>query len=403
MIAERERRSAAVASAATEQRLEARFLEAREAASIAAAWRDLFHAAAEANPFYGPDFLLPLLDLGGKPANARFLSVTGGERLVGLCPIMRQRFGLPGLGVSLTTLAHPFIFNGLPLMRAGFELAAWRAMLDALKAEYGRGRLCIEALPLGGPVATSLVAALAASSRPHLLLDPGERAGIIASGPAQAHLARIKPRTLSKLKRNERELAKRGKLGFRAVDAGAGLAEAVEAFIALEGRSWKGRQGSAFASDPALIGFARRALATGGNAPGLRAELLTLDERPVAIFLHLVASGYAATFKIAHDEELARHAPGVVTMRRCLEGLLAAPWTKRLDSGAPPEHAVGAIWQDRFPAGRMLLALSPRQSERELRLVAKAHALESKLRGKARDAYYRLTGRKRTQARKATG
>jgi hypothetical protein len=244
------------------------------------------------------------------------------------------------------------------------------------------------------------VTALAAGSRAHLVLDPGERAGIIASGPAQAHLARIKSRTLSKLKRNERELAKLGKLSFRVADSGAELAKAVETFIALEGKSWKGRQGSALASDPALMAFARRALASGGDAPSLRAELLTLDERPVAIFLHLVASGYAATFKIAHDEEFARHAPGVVTMRRCLEGLLAAPWTKRLDSGAPPEHAVGAVWQDRLPVGRVLLALSRRQSEGELRLVAKAQAVEANLRAKARDAYYAFTGRKRTEPRK---
>jgi hypothetical protein len=241
---------------------------------------------------------------------------------------------------------------------------------------------------------------LAASGRPHLMLEATRRAGIIAAGSADQHLTRIKARTLSKLRRNERELAKLGKLGFRVATSGEALREAVEAFIALEASGWKGRQGSALASDAATSSFARQALTSGGDAPGIRAELFGLGGRPIGIFLHLVSPGYSATFKIAHDEELNRQAPGVLTVLHALRGFLAEPWTRRIDSGAAPEHAVGAIWQDRFPAGAVLFALSPRQSPNELRLQAKAEALAIRLRDKARDAYYALSRRKRTEARK---
>ncbi|MFI4996374.1 MAG: GNAT family N-acetyltransferase [Hyphomicrobiales bacterium] len=381
--------------------LEARFVEAPEARAMAAAWRDLFHACAEANPFYGPDFLLPLLALGGKLERASFLIVSRGEELVLLCPILKRRFGWPGLRPSLATARHEFIFNSLPLIRRGLETGAWRAMLDALEARYGRGFFTLGASPLDGPVARGLMLALAESLRPSLVLHSCERAGILSAGTLEAHLSRIKARTLSKLRRHVRELGKLGKLGFRAAASGAALAEAVDAFLELEARGWKGRQGSAFASDPRGASFARQALACGGDAPGVRAELLTLDERPIGAFLHLVAPAYSATFKIAHDEDLARQAPGVLTMLHSLRGLHAEPWTQRLDSGASPEHAVGAVWRDRIPAGEVLMALSPRQGQGELIAHARAQALMLGLRAKARDAYYALTRRKRTQARKA--
>jgi hypothetical protein len=258
----------------------------------------------------------------------------------------------------------------------------------------------LEPSPLDGPVANALIGALTASNRASLVLKPVERAGIVATGSPEAHLARIKARTLSKLKRNERALAKLGKLRFRHTASGAELSEAVEAFMTLEAQSWKGRQGSSFASDPATAGFARKALASGGDAPSVRAELFMLDERPIGVFLYLVSAGYSVAFKIAYDEEFARQAPGVLTMLHSLRALLAEPWTKRLDSGAEPEHAVGAVWRDRFASGGMLIALSPRQGKSDLVLSARAQALALGLREKARDTYYALTGRKRTQTRK---
>jgi hypothetical protein len=63
------------------------------------------------------------------------------------------------------------------------------------------------------------------------------------------------------------------------------------------------------------------------------------EGRPIAIFLHLVAAGYAATFKITHDEELARHAPGVATMRRCLEGAARRAMDEAPRCGSPPRRS----------------------------------------------------------------
>jgi Acetyltransferase (GNAT) domain len=382
----------------------ARIVDAREMRALEPLWRDLFHRCAQANPFYGPDFLLPLLDLDGKIARTRFVIVEArcGARmgLAALCPITATGLGIPGLRRSIGTPRHPYIFNQLPLLRAGFEATLWRQMLDALETAFGRGLLLIPASPLDSPVAKGLREALAASERASLVVVRGERAAIIARGDAEAHLARVKARTLAKIRRHEGELRKLGRLDFVSATSGSRLAQAVEAFIALEASGWKGRQGTAFASDPRSLAFARQALSSARDAPGVRVDYLTLEGKPIGACLHLTAAGYSATFKTAHDEAFAKHAPGVLSMVFSRQSLFGEHWTECLDSGAPPEHAVGAVWPDRIPVADMLGALSPRQGRHELQFYARSQALVDGARAKVRQAYYMLTGRKRTRARK---
>jgi hypothetical protein len=395
---------APLSAAASGPAIAARIVGSGELRAMGGAWRDLFHGCAEPNPFYGPDFLLPLLAFDRKLARTRFLIAETrlGPRteLAALCPIMPTGLGLPGLRRSIGTARHPYIFNHLPLLRAGREASLWRAMLDALEAAFRRGVLVIPSSPLGSPAARALRDALAASGRASFVLAHGERAAIIAAGGVEAHLASIKARTLAKMRHHERELRKLGQVRYVSAVSGAGLAEAVEAFIALEARGWKGRQGSAFACDPRALAFARQALSGAADAPGARVDYLTLDGTTIGACLHLATRGYSATFKIAYDETLAKYAPGVLAMFMSLQSLLAEPWTQRLDSGVGPDHAVGAIWRDRLAFGDILGVLSPRQGQHELRLHVRADALFESARARAREAYYALTGRKRTVTRK---
>ena len=199
-----------------------RIAGSQELGSLEPAWRDLFHGCRDANPFYGPDFLLPLLGLDRKLARAHFVIAERrcgpGIELAAFCPITPTGLGLPGVRRSVGTAQHPFIFNHLPLLRAGAELSLWQRMLDALELEFGRGMLAISASPLDSPVAQGLRHALAASGRASLTMARGERAAIIAQGSAEAHLARIKARALAKIRRHERELRKLGQVDFVSVE-----------------------------------------------------------------------------------------------------------------------------------------------------------------------------------------
>jgi CelD/BcsL family acetyltransferase involved in cellulose biosynthesis len=381
----------------------ARIVAGGELSALAPGLRDLYHASAEANPFYGPDFLLPLLRYDRALASARFLIVEMGDRLAGFLPFARERGRLPGLRAALTGLRHPFIFDGLPLMRAGREEAAWRAMLDALEGAFGRGTLRLPPSPLDAPAATGLAAALEASGRASLARNPAERAGVVAQGTLDAYMARLKGKTAGKLRRHERDLGKLGQVELRAATEGAALEQALADFVALEAGGWKGRQGTAFACDPAALAFIRAVVLEGGGAPAARIEHLTLDGKPVGACLHLVSAGYSVTFKIAYDEAHARTAPGILTALASLRGLLAERWTRRLDSGIGPDDAAGVIWRDVIPVGETLVALSARQKPGELRLVQRIDEAAETARGRARDLYYTLTSRRRTKGRKGEG
>ena len=100
-------------------------------------WRRLFQSCAAANPFYGPDLLLPLLEFDPRAARLRFVLVRQGQELLGLAPILPGCIGVPGLWRQLSVYNHPFIFNSLPLLRCGFALGASASRLDEVMAARG--------------------------------------------------------------------------------------------------------------------------------------------------------------------------------------------------------------------------------------------------------------------------
>ena len=107
-------------------------------AGLTDAWSRLAQSAVESNPFYGPSFLLPLLEECGWPAGLEIWLIaprSDPSQIVGLFPFHRRRFG-PGNALHVIA---PFtrgrhgareidIDLGLPLI----DGACVDAVLDAL-------------------------------------------------------------------------------------------------------------------------------------------------------------------------------------------------------------------------------------------------------------------------------
>jgi CelD/BcsL family acetyltransferase involved in cellulose biosynthesis len=326
---------------------------ASELAEIEPHWRALFVEAAEPNPFFGPDFLQPLARLrGGRFHVALAWRQAGGSRaLVGLLPFAP----VPGLPLVrpplLRAFGDPFVANATPLVGAhGADLVLERLVAE-LARTFPRSVLLLEPLRLGGPIAD----ALAHAGRPHHLARSIERAAIRAELPSGDYLAtRIAGKRVRELRRCEKRLAEAGSVETRTL-WGAAAAPALDAFLSLEASGWKGRQGTALASRPRLLAFAREALS--GTAPGVAADLMTLDGKPVAAALHLVAGAEAVAFKCAYDESWAKASPGALLDVHTLLMTLDTGQLSLMDSGALPGHPVEALWRERIAFGRMLVDL----------------------------------------------
>ncbi|HEY8579709.1 MAG TPA: hypothetical protein VIL72_07480, partial [Beijerinckiaceae bacterium] len=161
----------------------ARFHEVAELDALRPAWCALFDEAVERNPFYGPDYLIPLLQETAAAEGCVLCAVwapprpDGARRLAALLP-MRH-------GVALTparALADPMIVGGAPLLWSAAPEEAAAALLDALAAANGDRVVMFDDVRLDWPAWRALEAAAARQERATRVFDVYERAAAAAHG-----------------------------------------------------------------------------------------------------------------------------------------------------------------------------------------------------------------------------
>lgn len=366
-------------------------------AEVEPAWRALFIEAAEPNPFLGPDFLGPLARLrDGRFRLALAWRRTGAARtLAALMPFTIEP-ALPLLRPTLLrAFADPYITNGTPLLAADGLREVAGALLDGLARLHPGAVLLLEDLRLDGPVA----AALAECGLPLITARRFERAAVRAGPGLDDYLARRVPgKRVRELRRCEKRLAEAGEVRLETL-WGAAARPAVEAFLRLEAQGWKGRQGTALASHPRHLAFAQAALC--GTTPGIAADLLTLDARPVAAAVHLLAGDEAVAFKCAYDEAWAKASPGALLDLHTLGTTLESGRLGLMDSGALPGHPVEGLWRERIAYGDVLVGIDGRATREDLDALSRRLEALGAMAAQAKTWVKRALGRKSTALRTA--
>lgn len=366
-----------------------------------AQWAALLHRSAHQNPFYGPDFLIPLTERLAPEgavaiAWARAESAEG-PRLVGLLPVRMPgrgtlRRALVALGLAADgpeAFVHPMVVDTTPLLDADTAGPVAAAILNHL-ASQAPGTLLRLRFLREGPASEALGEAAAALSLPRAPIARFARAGLASDS------APVSGRRLRDLRRDARRLSEHGTIAFETL-TGAAIEAGREVFLTLEASGWKGRAGTALADAPDRLAFARDALCARAAAPAIAIDLMRLDGRPIAASVHLLAGAAGGTFKCAFDEAFARGSPGVqldaYTARAIAQGALPV---RALDSCAAPGHPVEGLWPERlgFRDEAILLAPDP-EPTRLARLLAGIARRET-----ARAALKRLA--KRVLRRKTT-
>jgi CelD/BcsL family acetyltransferase involved in cellulose biosynthesis len=157
------------------------------------------------------------------------------------------------------------------------------------------------------------------------------------------------------LRRQGRRLAEELGADLKCDDR-AGDPAAVEAFLDLERAGWKGRAGTAFASDPSHAEFFRRICERFDAAGRLQLLDLSAGGRSTAMKCNLHAGEGSFAFKIAFDEELARWSPGIQLELRNIELFEAGP-LRWMDSCAMPENRmINRLWPERRGLATMLVS-----------------------------------------------
>lgn len=320
------------------------------------AWRDLAGRAAEPNPFF-EEIFVPAAARALAGPHVRLLVAARGGRWLGCLPLeFRRVAGIPMIAASWR---HAYSFLGTPLVGAEDVEEFAAALARSLdRREHFRSLLLRDAS--AGPVLNAFLAAVGSSSRSRAIFERRLERGAYEGRPDGEELAWLTSKRHSNLRRQRRQLDKQ--LGeSRVVDHGASE-EAMAEFLRLESAGWKGRQGTALATDSGADQFFREVCGLLAADGRLRLRALETDERTIAMSCEVAAGDVLFGFKSAYDEDLGRYSPGLLLYAANFAAFDAEPEMRLFDSCAAPDNeTINSLWPER--RALRTVAVGPRGPE----------------------------------------
>ncbi len=329
-------------------------------ASIARApWEALCVTAIEPNVFFDPGFAIAAtsLALGGKGADA-LVAFDGAnrQRIMGLLPVVSawQAYKLP---VPALVALQPYSPLSTPLLDRDDAIAAAGALIDGAAAA-GASLLVLPAMALDGPAAAAMHAALAerglraTTDRAH-----GRAAFDATTGDVDSYLrAGMGAKKLKELRRLRHRMDDDGTVALTIASTPATLRLALDRFLELEARGWKGNLGTGLAQAQGDAAFIHAAAADLGARGAFDIAELTLDGTTVAAGLVLAQGDRAFFLKIAYDETMSRVSPGVQLTLDLTRHFAGNPALALVDSTADAGHPmIDHVWRERLAIGDLLV------------------------------------------------
>jgi hypothetical protein len=167
-------------------------------------------------------------------------------------------------------------------------------------------------------------------------------------------------------------------------------APALEAFLALEAAGWKGRRGTALASQPGSAAYARALFA--GEPAGARPRIdsLLAGSETVASSLALLSHGTAYLLKTAYDSRRRSSAPGLLLELEIIRACHEDGFADRLDSAAVAGGPLAELYPDREPIGDLMFATDAALDSMTLVRLARSEESRRRMLRRLKDRYWLL-------------
>ncbi len=306
------------------------------------AWRELADRAASPNPFFDPDYVLPAARGLGCFDRVGVGVVEEGGEWTACMPVRRfarwHRLPLPCVG----TWRHRYCLLGTPLFSPDAEDGIL-TIADSMREARGSAFAALEWVPAEGPVAAGMDDA---SPEP-IPFEEISRATIVRR-PRNDYLdGKVKGKHRREFRRLSKALEEELGGPLDLVDR-AGDPAAVKDFLALEASGWKGRTGTALASDTDHADFFCEMTARMAARGALDLTFLEGGGRIAAARCSLVSGDGSFCFKVAFDEELKRFSPGRELELRLIDRFHDSGRLQWMDSCADPGNQLfNRLWPDR--------------------------------------------------------
>ena len=314
------------------------------------AWSHLSACAIEPNAFYDPAWARAVsAHARGRSHAKALLAWDGPDRLIGMLPVVSAWRALK-LPIPVLVAWQAYAPLTTPLLDRDAAEQAAGGLLDAAR-KAGAAAILFPDLAQDGAAAAAITSALARRDiRPHIH-ETHQRARLDAHGDAAALLRdALGPKKLKELRRQRNRLADLGPVDFRMARSPEEIAPALETFLALESRGWKGARGTALVQHDGDRRFIRDAAMALAGQDHLEIATLSHGGIPVASGLVLRHQRRAYFFKIAIDETQARTSPGVQLTLDLTRHYCEDAGIDDVDSTADADHPmIDHVWRGRQP------------------------------------------------------
>ncbi|MCC2106538.1 MAG: GNAT family N-acetyltransferase [Hyphomicrobiales bacterium] len=351
----RERRAASRSGGLRDGAIHVEALDMAASRIHRAEWARLASRAAEPNPFFEPDFILPAarqLVASRRPtvlvARKR---IDGRMRMIGALPL--APVGRFGAMAPARAWRDPLAPLGAPLLDRDHAVEAFSAFLAWVGERRPLGNaLALHATPRTGPVSKAIRQAASTRAVDCVELDDATRAALHTGVDLDQMMSSRRRKMLARLRRR---LAETGEVSTR-VTTGAAVEDEMEAFFELEHSGWKGRRGTALASSIRTLALARAFLRNLAKEDRCSIVWLDFDSAPIASAILIHAGATRFYWKIAFDERYAAYSPGMQLMLDASRLMLADPDFAMADScSMPGSSGIEAIWKGRRRMADLLI------------------------------------------------
>jgi CelD/BcsL family acetyltransferase involved in cellulose biosynthesis len=172
------------------------------------------------------------------------------------------------------------------------------------------------------------------------------------------------------LRRQRSRLSDDGALQFAVAETPHAVVNALDHFLKLETAGWKGKRGTALASNAGDARFIKDAAARFSANNNFKVATLTRGADIIAVGLAVQHGSRAYFYKVAYDEALAKWSPGVQLTLEFTKHFCADATVTDVDSTATADHPmINHIWRERLEVGEALLPTGEGASIRSIRLA----------------------------------
>ena len=347
--------AAAHATAASNgpRRVTVEIADAARLADMHAHWTDLLGRAAAPNVFMDPALvgIAAGIDLNARHrALLAWETAHGRNRLVGIWSfaVGRPRHSMLPMQ-TIVIPAHPHGHLATPVIDRDCLDETLDAMLDGIASARQLPKIVtIDAIGADEPTYDALMHVLEARGAAPCVFDRVQRPRLASARDGKAYLENaLSSSTRKKLRQHRRKLSEKGTLSSTVAASPEAVRRAMDKFLAMEASGWKGRNGTALASNEADAAFMRGtmvALAGHGNAA---VHSIDLDGKPISMQLVARAGGAAFTWKTTYDERFHDFSPGMLLLEDYTAAFLADKSIAFVDSCSFDDTGFMAVWQER--------------------------------------------------------